>query len=471
MAVINAAPAPTAEEQRQLKAFFEKTRTVPSLLSTLRSRRVARGYHIESGVTETHGATGHTLHQPKGPLAFASEHPVMPLTEVEEAIIAWAACGPNGMVHWDIATTGGFHELSTISGRTAGAPGNSFAHDLLIIKDEGVFLYRPGHEREKMVEIEGEEDYGKVLRWYREGCVQILDHRPDIDWMTRVPGAPNASLFGPYQYNVNRPGTTWFLPITDVGWLYFSAMLNLFDAWHLFYTDDRTQQPAGVAKWVGEGKLEFPVTISQIEQFFFQVETYVPGSYVQNMRLAAEAMGLGNWIFCGFFDDVLMGAYPGVAKGLGMFTEPPNTKAPMASGAVTVRGIEGVIESTYCPSPRYPNGETLVKAMMDDKYAPGRLLSKGDDNWMLQHKGPFKPETVRDLVNHPAVQISDWAQEAMAAYIDYCVENYGRCPVTFNPMQCNFGAVIHHVDEAFYEKYYDGSSLTDDIRNHMRDWH
>src|SRR5438477_434248 len=129
MAVTHAASAPTAEEQRQLKAFFEHTRTLPSLLSTLRSRRVARGYHIES-------------------------------------------------------------------------------------------------------------------------CTQILDTRPDIDWMTRVPGCPNASLFGPYQYNINRPGTTWFLPICDVGWLYFSAMLNLFDAWHLYYVDDATQKPAGVEKWV-----------------------------------------------------------------------------------------------------------------------------------------------------------------------------------------------------------------------------
>jgi hypothetical protein len=116
-------------------------------------------------------------------------------------------------------------------------------------------------------------------------------------------------------FNVNREGTTWFIPITDIGWLYFSVMLNLFDAWHLYFTDDQTGEPAGVGEWVGEGKLEFPITIGQIEQFIFQVETYPPGSIVQNMRLAAEAMGLGNWIFCGFFDDILMGAFPDLARG------------------------------------------------------------------------------------------------------------------------------------------------------------
>ena len=152
------------------------------------------------------------------------------------------------MAHWDIAVHGGFHELVTIAGRTAAGPGNSFAHDLLVVKDEGVFLYNPGTERERLVEIQGPDDYDKILRWYREGTTQILDHRPDLDWATRVPGAPNASLFGPYQFNLNRDGQTWFIPITDIGWLYFSVMLNIFDAWHIYFVDDRTGEPAGSAR-------------------------------------------------------------------------------------------------------------------------------------------------------------------------------------------------------------------------------
>lgn len=465
-------PGTAAEDlqQRQLKAYFEQTRTLPQLLATLRSRRVAMGYQIESGQEETSPA-GRRLHQPKGPLAFVSEHPVVPLTEVEEAIVAWSACGPNGMAHWDIATTGGFHELVGIAGRTAAGPGNSFAHDLLVIKDEGAFIYNPGTERERLVEIEGEKDYHKVLDWYRSGLRKVHDGRPDIDWALRAPGAPNASLFGPYQYNVNRPGTTWFIPITDIGWLYFSVMLNIFDAWHIYLTDDKTGEPAGTARWVKEGQLEFPITISQFEQFIFQVETYPPGSMVQNMRLSAEAMGLGNWIFCGFFDDVLMGAFPDVARGLGFTHEPLNERAPAASGALKTFGVPGIKEATYVPSPKYPDGRAVVTAMMEEKYGVGRTMSRGEDNWMLTHGGPFQPDVVRDIVNSPVVRVSDWAVEACVAYFDYCVENYGQSPVYFNPMQCNFGAVIHHVDPAFYEKYYDGSSVTPAIRQHMAGWH
>jgi len=464
-------PTVTDEEaHRQLKRYFEQTRSLPQLLATLRSRRVAMGYSIESGREET-SANGRRLHQPEGPLAFVSEQPTVPLSEVEEAIVTWSACGPNGMAHWDIATAGGFHELVTIAGRTAAGPGNSFATDLLVVKDEGAFVYKPGDERERMVEIQSEQDYDKVLRWYRNGMHKVLDGRPDIDWALRAPGAPNASLFGPYQYNLNRPGTTWFIPITDIGWLYFSVMLNLFDAWHLYFTDDRTGEPAGTAQWVGEGKLEFPITISQIEQFIFQVETYPTGSMVQNMRLAAEAMGLGNWIFCGYFDDVLMGAFPDVAQGLRFRNEPLNERAPLVSGALKTFGVEGVKEATYVPSPKYADGRAIMDAMMEEKYGLGRTLSKGEDNWMLTHQGPYSADVVRNIVNSPIVQVSEWAVEACAAYVDYCVENYGQCPVYFNPMQCNFGAVIHHVDPAFYERYYDGSSVTATIREHTSTWH
>ncbi|MGH7733968.1 MAG: hypothetical protein ACREOE_09790, partial [Gemmatimonadales bacterium] len=90
--------APISEEdKRQLRRYFEQTRPLPQLLATLRSRRVGYGYSLESGQEEHRSATGRSIRQEPGPLAFTSSGPVVPLTEVEEAIIAWSACGPNGM--------------------------------------------------------------------------------------------------------------------------------------------------------------------------------------------------------------------------------------------------------------------------------------------------------------------------------------------------------------------------------------
>src|SRR6266849_1682071 len=374
-----ARPQISAETQQQLRRFFEETPSVSTLLTTLRSRRVGLGYKIETGEEETHPVTGRVMKQERGPLAFASAEAVVPLSETEQALLCWAGIGPNGMVNWDIAVHGGFHELAWLSGRTAASPGNSFATDLILI--------------------------------------------------------------------------------------------NLFDVWHLFPLDDATQQPAGVGQWVREGQLEMPVPISSLEKFIFQVETYPTGSMVQNIRLAAEAMGLGAWIFCGFFDDILMGAYPGIAKGFGFTCEPLNPKAPAAMGALKIFGLEGVKEGTYVPSPRYKNGTEVVKQMMEEKYGHGATMANDESNWVLTHGGPFKAEVIREIVKDPATHVSDWAVEATIAYVDYCVDRYGQCPVYNNSLECNFGVVVHHVDPAFYEKYYSESGITEQVKEHMKNWH
>src|SRR5207237_945790 len=83
-------------------------------------------------------------------------------------------------------------QRSWIAGRTGGTPGNSHSTDLMIIKDEGVFIYKPDQVREKIVEIEGEDDYEKILRFHEKNTTRILDHRPDFDYGTRIPGCPNA---------------------------------------------------------------------------------------------------------------------------------------------------------------------------------------------------------------------------------------------------------------------------------------
>ena len=44
------------------------------------------------------------------------------------------------------------------------------------------------------------------------------------------------------------------------------------------------------------------------EQLIFQVEMYPAGIMVQNIKMGAEALGLGHWNFCGFNPDILFGA-------------------------------------------------------------------------------------------------------------------------------------------------------------------
>src|SRR5260370_1876686 len=131
--MVIASPQISGDAQQQLRRFFEETPPVSRLLTTLRSRRVALGYKIETGEEEAHPVTGRVMKQERGPLAFASAEPVMPLSETEQAILCWAGIGPNGMVNWDIAIHGGFHQLALFFWRTAARPRHFFATDLLPI--------------------------------------------------------------------------------------------------------------------------------------------------------------------------------------------------------------------------------------------------------------------------------------------------------------------------------------------------
>ncbi len=160
-------------DNERLKWAFEASPNFFKPLTTLRSRRVGRGYRIDSDTEIKHPITGRLMKQAGGPMKFVSKKEPQPLTKLEEALLCWAACGPSGLVAWDISLDGGFHELTWISGRTAPAPGNSHATDLLVINNDGAFIYKPTKKRDKPIEIQTEADYDKVLRRLRVKDVEF----------------------------------------------------------------------------------------------------------------------------------------------------------------------------------------------------------------------------------------------------------------------------------------------------------
>ena len=166
-----------------------------------------------------HGGTGRTIEM-KGPwfepgaTALTWEGKDLaeaePLSELETALLLWAACGPNGIVGGDIGLNENLSTMVCMAGRTIPGPCNDAAVNIIFANDDGTFLYKPTYHRERPVEIETEEDYEKVLTWFREGTIKLSDKRPDIDW-TVMPGRP----LGIYQINSNKPGSTVFF--THVG--------------------------------------------------------------------------------------------------------------------------------------------------------------------------------------------------------------------------------------------------------------
>lgn len=64
-------------------------------------------------------------------------------------------------------------------------------------------------------------------------------------------------------------------------------------------------------------------------------------------------------------------------------------------------------------------------------------MADDESNWLLTHGGTFKPEVIREIVKDLTVRVSDWATEAVIAYVDYCVDRYGQCLVYNNSLECN----------------------------------
>nr|CAA9362467.1 MAG: hypothetical protein AVDCRST_MAG46-3411 [uncultured Nocardioidaceae bacterium] len=435
-------------------------------LATVRSRRVGAGYRVDSGMTERHPVSGRAMSQDPGPQAFVSGLPPQSLSEDEQALLAWATCGPNGVVAWEASVSGSFSQLVSLRGRTAPEPNNTMATDLLIIDDSGVRVYRPTSPWP----AQGQPIRPDLVReFWRTGTVRLSSSRPDIDMGLRLPDAPRTPVVGTHQYNLNRPGSTWLLPVTDAGCL-MSGVLDLLWGKRCYLIDDFSgDRPAGLDRFIRDGLLDRPVPLSVYEAGVLRTSTYPAGAMVQNTRLAAEVIGLGAWCLSGYDSDVLLGARPEVTAGLGAAIRPPNPRAPLATGRRQTFGWSGVKETTCVPSPAFPDAASLVSTWRADRYGLGAWGDAQGGSLLGEHT-PWPTEQGRRIAAEPANRLPDWVFDAAEAYIGYCLDVFGQFPVTYDPLLVGFGTVVHHIDAAFYARLRPGY-LTEAHVTHDDTWH
>ena len=468
-----AAPPITEAEQAGIARAFEQTETVFGALSTVRTRRVGLGYHIETGEPETFSwSSGGTVTQPRGPLSYASGAQPVGLSEVEQALLSWAGVGPNGVALADIPVHGALSGLLSWAGRTIPASSADSSVDIFVIDDGGVSIYRPQPERVAPLEIASPADYAKILQWYRQR-IPVSDRRPDVGWFTAPEGTHNVNAMGPGQYNLNRPGATWFLPVGDVGLEWFNLLLNSYE-WSGFYLmDNETQKSAGCESWIRPGFLEVGFPIPVFDELALMMHSSQAACAVQNIRLAAESMGLGAWAVGSYADDLVLGAYPEVASGLGFsFLDRDPERNPSAT--VTCQGLPGLKEATMVPSLRFPTAESVIDYVRNLRYGPGGPLNR-DGAFAQRAGGPYAPEPMREILEDPKTHIADWVCEAAIDTVDYIVSRFGCCPAYVNPMRAKFSVQVHHLDTEFYRRFESGDGhpvgVTGAIESHFANWH
>jgi hypothetical protein len=436
--------------------------TAYPLLDALRDRRSRRF------------ARGMTL--PGGALAYQSASLPQPLTEDEESLLAFAACGITGLATADMCYTpeGGGGILAGFAGRTVASGDALQTVSLIYTNDKGAwFLRRPADFAPKdLSELIGLAQGGQIQELHRRSAVRLSDRRVS---------PPKEPLFNinANRWSVYAPGTTWFLPVNDLTSMYINGLLEIFNE-HTgaFALDERAGfQPAGLRKFGRSrgGHLEDDpvrgrvVTVKHIETLVTEFVTIEQGMMLQNLGLMAQALGLGGfpsfanheWAWfeaLGFRMGRMpasryLGAGPLVTLGLKLLGKDVDVPYPLG---LEVNGR--AILKPYCP-PYYSSMRQAVEAFVAFKFGQCGIYRSSETT-----TGWLESQAVRNAVPGP----SEPAIEATIAYCEYLWNRYGRFPVHLAPFRTVLGFQACHLDPDFYAKFYRPEAISATQREDFR---
>ena len=429
--------------------------TLFEVLLRRRSRRVGLGMTI-----------------PAGPFQYTSPHKPVPLTEDEEAALAFAACGITGYALADLSYGPGQGGSMLVGrlGRTVASPDAVNAVAVVVTNDRGTWLLkRPQdfapREFEELVRL---AQQGALPDLYRRARIQLSDRR------TAPPLEPG------YNFSINRwslyaPGTTYFLPIIETTTLTINAILELFsEGMGVFLRDERAWfRPAGIARFArskGGHLHDDPrdlrtATIQMAESALLESMATEHGMVLQNLGLMAEALGLGgfpnfarhefSWFQALGFR---MGSMPATRYGgAPWFLSAPARwlgKDPSVPFPLGLEKGGQTLLKPFCP-PYYQSMEEAVRAFVATKFGANGAYRGG-----AQQSSWLNPDASAGKIPAP----SDAAVQATIAYCDYIFRRYGRFPAYTAPFRTIIGFQVCHVDVEFYDRFYAADALPAAVR-------
>jgi len=427
-----------------------------------RSRRFGLGMHLEYG-----------------PMSHKSAHAPMPLSEEEEAYLAFAGCGISGraMMELEYSQGRGGSMIGGYLARTIGSPDAAHNVSLAIVNDSGTYLMRRPQDFEpaEFEEIEALANEGNVLEMYRRSRIQLSERRLD------------APLQPPFNLPVNQwdlypKGSTYFIPIGEYTLMYMIGILEfLDDEMGMFIVDDRRGfRPAGLKRFArsrGGHLFDNPadgrvITIQQVESMVHAIVQVELGQMIQNLGLMAHALGLGGFPnFAGHDFGWLRGLgfrmveVPALSYlGAGRLTRTVasllgrNPPVPMAIG---LEKDGKPLLKPYCP-PYYPSMKDAVMSFLERKFGSRGLFREGIKQ--SQYKDPTS-------LGSAAKPQRPHAIEATIAYCEYVQQTYDRFPGYTAPFRTSVGFQAVHLDLEFYEKFYRPEAVSELQKEHLANWH
>lgn len=251
---------------------------------TRRSRRFGLGMEIKDGV-----------------LKHKSKHDPVPLSELEEAFLIWSGTGMTGLSLGDLPRTG-ISWLFQWTGRSWPCSCNSHSTELFYTNDDGIYMLKLHDAMPEQGETSifsgasEEQKLEKVLELFRTNRIKLEEGRAQFP-----KGEPG--LFDFNSWNVNKPGTTFFMPVTNITVEYMVLLFIYFGSKYGFNIIDELNggRSCGLDKWIEKGLIRKEVEMSLLDlELRVLTSLNVEQAFIcQNMNLALQSLGLGGWAFTG----------------------------------------------------------------------------------------------------------------------------------------------------------------------------
>jgi hypothetical protein len=434
--------------------------TLFEVLLNRRSRRVGLGMRI-----------------PAGPFQYTSPLKPIPLTDEEEAALAFAACGVTGYALADLSygpKEGGSMLVGRL-GRTVASPDAVNAVAVLVTNDRGTWLLKRPQDF-------AAAEFPELVRLARNGALTDLYKRGRIQLSDRRAAPP---LDAGYNFSINRwslyaPGTTYFLPIIETTALTINALLELFgEDMAIFLRDERAWfRPAGVGRFArskGGHLHDKPhdlrtATIQVMETALLESMATEHGMVLQNLALMTEALGLGgfpnfarheySWFKVAGFRMQSMPAsrYAGGPRVLSALANAFG-RDPLLEYPIGLEKDNQVLLKPFCP-PYHKSMEDAVRAFVETKFGTDGTYRGGvqQSAWLDAASG---------IAEIPAPSAA--ALQATIGYCDYVFRRYGRFPAYTAPFRTIIGFQVCRVDVDFYDRFYAPDAVSDTVRASTRE--
>lgn len=390
---------------------------------------------------------------PDGVFAHRSEHPPVPLTELEKLLVV-AACG--GTTGWHHMIHRAARYAPRLSNYSAAAGGRSFPsaagfHTSMTFfsDDEGVYALDI-RDTAPVVErgADGSMDFRAMAHSLKPHIKTLYGGR------LRVPCEP------PYveahnTWVVNKPGTLLVIPVGDLAQHVLLTLCYMLQNGMVLTDDIHRRAIPGIERYQSlvDTTNVWPITF--VEQWSLAELTAELVSSCYAGMLTLQSMGLGGWMFNGMDPFSVLGASgnPEV-PGLGFhFESDPRWPYP------NVTGLPGVLEG-FCP-PHHPDMRSAVEAVCRRKFGRGGPFHEATP-------GPWKATRRVRMAAEPH---SEAFKDCVAHQAQYLLDTFGKFPATVPSIFVMQYLQAHHLDLEFYDRFYEPGAYLETHARHMAHWH